>query len=527
MVTSQKFDLSNAQDNRKLKFALLILDGYGLRDNPENNAVLQAKTPYFDKLYVTNPMSELLASGRAVGLPEGVMGNSEVGHMTIGSGRINRHELVRINDAISDGSLGTNSNLIAAFDQTMKNNSRLHLLGLLSDGGVHSHIDHLKSLLLLAREAGVEQVMLHLITDGRDTPPKSGKDYVGDIKHFMDETSSGKIATVMGRYYAMDRDKRWERTGIAYDCYSKAIGERYDDPVRAVEASYSYGVTDEFIKPVLISDDAHSSPVVREGDSLLFFNFRADRMRQIVTAFGSGSFDEFNRTLPPLNCTTMTSYNDSFDYPILFERGELTNTLTSVLSKAGYTQLRLAETEKYAHVTYFFNGGEEQPFPGEERILVPSPKVATYDLQPEMSAPEVRDTALKAVQSDDYDCLILNFANPDMVGHTGDMEAAIRAMEVVDEAVKTISTAVTEKGGTVFITADHGNLEMMVDEISGETHTAHTLNPVPFFVVNQESKVKLQKRGGLADIAPTILDLLDMTIPEEMTGQSLVIHDEN
>ena len=527
MATFRKFVLLNAPENRRMKFALLILDGYGLRDNPKDNAVYLAKTPFLDKLSDTYPMSELMTSGRSVGLPDGVMGNSEVGHMTIGSGRIIRHDLVQINDAVSNGSIGTIPNLTSAFNYAKENNSCLHLFGLLSDGAVHSHINHLKSLLVLAKEAGVKQVLLHVITDGRDTSPNSGKSYIGDIKQFMDETNSGKIASVIGRYYAMDRDKRWERINIAYDCYTKAVGEKYDDPIKAVEASYSAGITDEFIKPVVIIDDERSPLVVSENDSLLFFNFRADRMREIVSAFGSDHFDEFERTLPKLYCTTMTSYDKSFEYPILFERVELTNTLPSVLSKAGLSQLRLAETEKYAHVTYFFNGGEEKPFPGEDRILIPSPKVATYDLQPEMSAPEVRDNALKAIQTGGYDSLILNFANPDMVGHTGDVDAAIRAMEIVDEAVEKISQAVLEKGGTVFITADHGNLEMMVDELTGEIHTAHTLNPVPFYVVNQEMRVKLRKRGGLADVAPTILDLLEMTIPEEMTGHSLVIRDEN
>lgn len=510
-----------------MKFALLILDGFGLRENPQANAIFLAKTPYLDSLFASYSMSALETSGAAVGLPEGVMGNSEVGHMTIGAGRIIRHDLVRINDAISDGSLRSNSNLIFAFDLAVKNNSRLHLIGLLSDGGVHSHIDHLKSLLLLASEAGVEHVVLHVITDGRDTSPNSGRNYIKDICNFMEETDTGQIASIMGRYYAMDRDKRWERTGIAYNCYTIGDCERSDNPVEAVEASYSAGVTDEFIKPVVIVGKDASSTVVLEDDSILFFNFRADRMRQIVTAFGSDNFDEFEQTLPPMRCTTITSYDDSFDYPVLFERNEIAKTLPAILSDAGYSQLRLAETEKYAHVTYFFNGGEELPFSGEERKLVPSPKVATYDLKPEMSAPEVRDKALEAIQSGDYDCLILNFANPDMVGHTGDIDAAVRAMEVVDEAVKEISTAVLAEGGTVFLTSDHGNLEMMVNENSGETHTAHTLNQVPFFVVNQDRKVKLRESGGLADIAPTILDYLDMTIPAEMTGQSLLLHDED
>lgn len=522
MVIFRKFGLSNIPDNRNLKFALLILDGFGLRDNPEGNAISQAKTPYLDELFSSCPMSALETSSAAVGLPDGIMGNSEVGHMTIGAGRIIRHDLVRINDAIHDGSLQNNSNLRSAFNRVKKNHSCLHLMGLLSDGGVHSHIDHLKALLWLAKNAGVPDLALHVITDGRDTPPKSGRNYVKVIQKFMEETDTGSIVSIMGRYYVMDRDKRWERTRIAYDCYTMAKGEQFENPVKAIEASYSVGITDEFIKPVVLTGSHTTPTVVSKDDVLLFFNFRADRMRQIVTAFGSQSFDEFERTLPPMNCTTMTSYDETFSYPVLFERHELVNTLPALLSKLGYSQLRLAETEKYAHVTYFFNGGEEQPFPGEHRIMVPSPKVATYDLKPEMSAPEVTNQALTAIKEGVFDCLILNFANPDMVGHTGNLSAAVQALETVDKAIRDVSRAVINTGGVVFITSDHGNLEMMIDEMTGEMHTAHTLNPVPFFVVNQKRKVKLKRKGGLADIAPTILDLLDLQIPLEMTGHSLI-----
>lgn len=506
-----------------LKFILLIVDGVGLRDSKEANAFKLSRTPVFDKLFSTCPWSRLEAAGRAVGLPNGVVGNSEVGHLTIGAGRIIKHDLIRINDAIGDGTLGQIPELQDVFAHVRKKGSSLHLMGLLSDGRVHSHIEHLLALLRIAKKEGMERVFVHAITDGRDTSPTSGVRFLRDMLNGMNEIGLGVLSTIMGRYYAMDRDKRWDRTELAYRAYVEGEGERFQDPVEAVTSSYEENVTDEFIKPRIIVHSDRPSRQIRGDDALLCFNFRADRMRQITTALGGMDFHEFSRSQEPVFTTTFTRYDDKFTFPVLFSPKSMENVFGTVLENHGFRQLRVAETEKYAHVTYFFNGGNETPYPHEDRILVPSPKVATYDLKPEMSAEGVEDTVLQAIDSGNYDCVIVNLANPDMVGHTGDLEASIKAVEVVDGVVGNILASAGQRGAVAFVTSDHGNLELMVNESTGGVHTAHTLNPVPFFIVNPGNRLKLKSKGELADVAPTILDFFNIPIPQEMTGKSLVV----
>mgnify|MGYP005808152769 CR=1 FL=1 len=501
----------------KTPTTLIIMDGFGLSDEVEGNAVRAAKTPVLDKLIAENAHTSLSASGLDVGLPEGQMGNSEVGHTNIGGGRVVFQDLPRISRAIEDGTFFNNQAYNTAMDACLEHDSALHLLGLLSDGGVHSHITHLFALLELAKQKGLQKVYIHAFLDGRDVPPSSGKDYVQQLVDRCTELGIGKIATVQGRFYAMDRDKRWDRVEAAYDAMVYGTGKFCEDPVKAVEASYAEGVTDEFVVPVVCDKDG----TISDNDSVIFFNFRPDRAREITRSLVDQDFDGFVRQWFPLTYVCTTEYDASMpNVTVAFPHEPLTNCLGEYLSKLGLTQLRIAETEKYAHVTFFFNGGCETVFPGEDRVLVPSPKVATYDLQPEMSAPEVTEQVVSRISSGEYDVIILNFANCDMVGHTGVFNAAVSAVETVDTCVGEVVRATAEMGGISMITADHGNAEKMLDE-HGNPHTAHTTNLVPFIVVG--AATKLRSGGRLADIAPTMLDLMGLACPEEMDGKTLII----
>lgn len=501
------------------KVLLMILDGYGLREDKENNATKLANTPYLNRLFREYPNTALDCYGPAVGLPEGVMGNSEVGHLNIGAGRIVMQDLVRIDLALKEGTCKAFPEFKQMIEDAKNNGGKLHLMGLLSDAGVHSDYRHLKKILPALKEAGVKQTYVHALMDGRDTPPNSGAGYIKKLQDFMEELKYGKIATVIGRYYAMDRDKRWDRVERAYQALVHGKGETGDDLVKSVKAYYKKNITDEFMEPVVIGREGR----IEKGDTVLTFNFRADRMREIAIALNDKDFDEFKTDALDLHYYTFTQYRADFPYPVLFKPQQMNNIFGEVVSKSGLKQLRIAETEKYAHVTYFFNGGEEKKYPGEDRILIPSPKVATYDLQPEMSAPKVTEELLAAINKDIYDVIVLNFANGDMVGHTGILEAAVKALEYLDGAVKKIVEAFHKKNGTVFITADHGNCEQMWDEGNGQPHTQHTLNQVPFIAVDPVSRIQeLRDSGKLADIAPTLLEVLGLDKPAEMTGSSLI-----
>lgn len=503
---------------------LMILDGFGITDHEDGNAVRLASKPNFDKLFTEYPNTKLKASGLDVGLPEGQMGNSEVGHLNIGAGRIIYQELTRISKDIKDGVFFKNDEINYAIDETIKNNSSLHLLGLLSDGGVHSHIEHLKSILKLAKDKGLNRVYIHAFLDGRDVPPSSAKKYIIDLDNYMKELGVGEIATLSGRYYAMDRDKRWERVELAYNALVYGKGEISNSTVEAIEKSYKDNTTDEFVLPTVILKDGNPTATIKDEDSIIFFNFRPDRARQLTRALNDKEFDGFERKSLKLNFITMTQYDKTIEnVRIAYKPQSYKNTLGEYVSNLGLNQLRIAETEKYAHVTFFFNGGVETPNKGEDRALIPSPKVATYDLKPEMSAFEVKDEVIKRIESDQYDMIILNFANPDMVGHTGVIDAAKIAIEVVDKCVGEISDKILEKDGTVFITADHGNSEQMIDYSTGKPMTAHTTNEVPFVYVSKNAKNKKLKSGGmLADIAPTMLTEMGLEIPKEMTGKNLI-----
>ena len=500
----------------------MILDGFGINENHEGNAVYMARTPVIDALKEKYPYVKGYASGLAVGLPDGQMGNSEVGHMNMGAGRIVYQELTRISKEIEEGSFFENQVLAGAMDSVNEKNSALHLCGLLSDGGVHSHNAHLYALLEMARRKGVEKVYVHCFLDGRDTPPRSGAEYVRELEDKITEIGCGKIATVMGRYYAMDRDNRWDREEKAYRAMTAREGTAAESAVQAVLDSYEKDVTDEFVVPAVIGSDADAA--VKESDSVIFFNFRPDRARQITRAFCDQAFSGFDRPfIKDLCFVCFTEYDVTIpNKMIAFEKTKLVNTLGEYLAKNGKTQARIAETEKYAHVTFFFNGGVEQPNPGEERILVHSPKVATYDLQPQMSAPEVCDRLVEAIGSGKYDVIIINFANPDMVGHTGVIEAAVKAVETVDQCVGRAVEALIEAGGQMILCADHGNCEQMINYETGEPHTAHTTNPVPFILINYDKNFGLMEGGRLADLAPTLLDMMGMQQPAEMTGHSLL-----
>ena len=503
---------------------LMILDGFGIAPKSEGNAVALANKPNYDKLVSEYPTTELQASGMAVGLPEGQMGNSEVGHLNIGAGRIVYQELTRITKAIQDGDFFENEALLKAMKNAKENNAALHLMGLLSDGGVHSHIEHLRGLLEFAKKEGLQKVYVHAFMDGRDVPPSSGKDFIIKTEEMMKEVGVGQIATVSGRYYAMDRDKRWERVEKAYRAMVCGEGETATSASEAVEESYKKGATDEFIIPTVIVKDGQPVGKISEGDSVIFFNFRPDRAREISRCIVDKEFNGFERVDVNTFFVCLTEYDVTLpNVQIAFGPQSLSNTLGEYLSKLGKTQLRAAETEKYAHVTFFFNGGVEEPNKGEDRELIPSPKVATYDLQPEMSAPELEAKVMEKINEDKYDFIVVNFANPDMVGHTGVMEAAVKAVETVDNCVGKLVDRIVEIGGSVIITADHGNAELMLDPTTGKVITSHSVNPVPFIVAGKDYVGKeLLADGRLSDIAPTILDMMGLEQPEEMTGHSLI-----
>ncbi|GAA0727860.1 2,3-bisphosphoglycerate-independent phosphoglycerate mutase [Clostridium malenominatum] len=503
---------------------LMILDGFGISNKVDGNAILAANKPNYDSIVNNYPNTHLKASALSVGLPEGQMGNSEVGHLNIGAGRIIYQELTRITKAIDDGDFYENKAINEAMDKALESNGALHLLGLLSDGGVHSHIYHVKALLTLAKKKGLNKVYLHGFLDGRDVPPSSAKEYILDIENFMKEVGVGEVATISGRYYAMDRDKRWERTNLAYNAIVLGEGEKANFAVEAVDLSYNDNKTDEFVLPTVIVRDERPVATIKNGDSVIFFNFRPDRGRQLTRAINDRVFDGFKRESLNLNFVTMTQYDVTIEnVKVAYEPETYSNTLGEYVSSLGLKQLRIAETEKYAHVTFFFNGGIEKANEGEDRALIPSPKVATYDLKPEMSAYEVTEEVLKRIDKDEYSLIILNFANPDMVGHTGVFEAAKTAVETVDICMGKIVNKILEKNGTVFLTADHGNSEQMIDFSTGQPMTAHTTNEVPFIYISNHSKEKGLRYGGiLADIAPTILNEMGLEVPKEMTGKSLI-----
>ncbi len=504
---------------------LMILDGYGLSEKTKGNAVAEASTPVMDKLMAEYPFVRGNASGMAVGLPEGQMGNSEVGHLNMGAGRIVYQDLTKITKSIQDGDFFENEALLAACENVKKNDSALHLYGLVSDGGVHSHNTHIYGLLELAKRQGISKVYVHCFLDGRDTPPESGKEYVQELSDKMKEIGVGEIASVMGRYYAMDRDNRWDRVELAYNALVKGEGNTCEDAVEAVQKSYDDGKTDEFVVPAVITKDGKPVATIKDNDSIIFFNFRPDRAREITRAFCADEFDGFDRG-ERIHTTYVcfTEYDVTIPNKLVaFHKTEITNTFGEFLAANHMTQARIAETEKYAHVTFFFNGGVEEPNPGEDRILVKSPKVATYDLKPEMSAYEVCDKLVEAIRSQKYDVIIINFANPDMVGHTGVEAAAIKAIEAVDECVGKAVDAIKEVDGQMFICADHGNAEQLIDETTGEPFTAHTTNQVPFILVNADQAYGLREGGCLADIAPTLIEMMGMKQPKEMTGTSLLV----
>ena len=503
------------------KVILMILDGWGIATKPEVSAIDKANTPFMDSLYGKYSHSRLNASGLSVGLPDGQMGNSEVGHMNIGAGRVVYQDLVKINKAIEDKMMDKNEVYLDALKYAKENNKKLHLIGLVSDGGVHSHIDHLKGLVTIANNHGLEEVYVHVLTDGRDTDPKSGLGFIKELQDHLDATT-GKIATVIGRYYAMDRDKRWERVKLAYDALVKGEGEHTKDIFAAIQQSYDADVTDEFIKPIIHVDD-NDQPLakIEPRDVVFGFNFRTDRLREITIALTQQDFPEHDMKTMDLYYVTMTNYDNSFkDIKIIFGKDNLENTLGETLSNRGKKQIRIAETEKYPHVTFFFSGGREKPFDGESRILCPSPKVATYDLQPEMSAYEIRDKIIPELNKGEVDFVCLNFANPDMVGHTGDFQAAVTACETVDSCTQSVVEAALKNDYAVIIIADHGNSDFMIND-DGTPNTAHTTNLVPCILVDKDLRPDM-KDGKLGDLAPTILTLMGEEIPEDMTGEVLI-----
>ena len=508
--------------NNKLTM-LMILDGFGKNPNRSGNAVELANTPNIDELMKNNPNTTIYTSGLAVGLPEGQMGNSEVGHTNIGAGRIVYQELTRITKSIEDGDFFSIPELCAAIEHCKKNNSKLHIMGLLSDGGVHSHMRHLFAILELAKRKGFEDVFIHCFLDGRDTPPASAENYILKLEEKMKKKEIGKIATISGRFYAMDRDKRWQRIQKAYDAMVKGEGIKSSSAVMAIESSYQKEVFDEFVEPTVICNGDKPIAKIESNDSVIFFNFRPDRAREITRTLVDEDFKEFETNkLDNLYFVCFTQYDETMpNVEIAFKPTVLVNTFGEYISKLGLKQLRIAETEKYAHVTFFFNGGNEKQYEGEDRILVPSPKVETYDLKPEMSAYEVTKNVIEAINSKKYNSIILNYANPDMVGHTGNLDATIKAIETIDKCVGKDVSAINDVNGVLLITADHGNAEQMIDYKTGEPHTAHTTNPVPLILVgDKEAKLK---EGRLADLAPTMLDIMDIEKPKEMLGKSLII----
>ncbi len=507
---------------KKRPVLLAILDGYGKSELTEGNAVYSANTPMMDKIFACNPSTVIHASGMDVGLPEGQMGNSEVGHTNIGAGRIVYQELTRITKSIDDGDFFENEELVAACDNCVKNGTDLHVMGLLSDGGVHSHIKHLFGILELAKKKNVNNTYVHCFLDGRDVSPTSGVDFAKMLVEKIRNLGYGEIASVMGRYYAMDRDNRWERVVKAYDAIVKGEGEYCDSAVTAIEKSYNNDVTDEFVVPTVITNDGKPNGTLGKNDSVVFFNFRPDRAREITRTIVDSDFNGFDREFFETYFVCMTQYDASMpNVHVAFKPQTLKNTFGEIVSKLGLKQLRIAETEKYAHVTFFFNGGVEKVYDGEDRILVNSPKVATYDMQPEMSAYEVTDKLLEAIDTDKYDVIILNYANCDMVGHTGDMNAAIKAVEAVDACIGKVYDKIMEKDGVILITADHGNAEQMIDPADKSVFTAHSTNVVPL-IVGGLGDVEL-KSGRLADLAPTMLGIMGVDIPDDMTGESLIV----
>lgn len=503
------------------KVLLMILDGWGIAKNKEVSAIDKAQTPFINSLYTKYPHSKLEASGLAVGLPAGQMGNSEVGHMNIGAGRVVYQDLVRVNKAIEEHELDNNPVLVDAFNYAKKNNKNIHFIGLVSDGGVHSHIEHLKGLVSIAHSHGIKNLFIHAFMDGRDTDPKSGLGFLTDLIDHLKKTT-GKVASIVGRYNAMDRDKRWERVKLAYDLMVKGIGEKTTEPLKALQKSYDNNVTDEFVKPIVVVDN-QQQPVatIKEGDVVLCFNFRTDRGRQITQVLTQQDFPDYGMKKLNLHYITLTNYDDSFQHvSVIFDKDNLEKTLGEVVSDAGKKQIRIAETEKYPHVTFFFSGGREEPFAGESRILCPSPKVATYDLKPEMSAHDIKDKIIPELGKKEVDFICLNFANPDMVGHTGVFEAAVKACETVDFCASKVTEAALKNGYSTIIIADHGNADMMINE-DGTPNTAHTTNLVPCILVDDTYKGKL-KNGKLGDLAPTILTLIGLPIPSQMTGNVLL-----
>lgn len=509
----------------KKPLMLIILDGWGYREAREGNAILAARTPNLDHLIEEYPWCFLEASGEAVGLPEGQMGNSEVGHLNIGAGRIVYQDLTRINFSIRKGDFFKNPAFLGAISNAKANDSSLHLMGLVSYGGVHSYMAHIHALIKLAQQEGVKKVYIHVFLDGRDVPPKAALKDIEELDAFCKENGNAKIATISGRYYAMDRDKRWDRTKLAYDALTMGVAPyKTPDAETAVSEAYKRGETDEFVKPTVITDsEGKPEAVIKDNDSIIFFNFRPDRARQLTWAFVNKDFENFPREKhPKVYYVCMAQYDETLDLPIAFPPEELENVLGEVLSKQGLAQLRIAETEKYAHVTFFLNGGQEKCYEGEDRCLIPSPKIATYDLKPEMSAYEVTEEVIGRIRSGKYDVIVLNFANMDMVGHTGIFEAAVKAVEAVDSCVGKIATVLKEVGGVAIITADHGNAEQMENPTTEEPHTAHTSNPVKCIYFGND-EVKGLKNGKLCDLAPTLLELLKIRKPEKMTGESLII----
>ena len=507
--------------NKKLTM-LMILDGFGINDNEKGNAVKLANTPNIDRLMKTCPTTEVYTSGLNVGLPDGQMGNSEVGHTNIGAGRIVYQELTRITKSIEDGDFFSIPEFVEAIENCKKNNSKLHIMGLLSDGGVHSHIRHLFALLELAKRRDFEDVYVHCFLDGRDTPPASAEGYIMQLEEKMKEKEVGRIASISGRFYAMDRDKRWQRVKKTYDALVNGTGEKATSAVTAIESSYQKEIFDEFVEPTVIVNGEAPIATIEKNDSVIFFNFRPDRAREITRTLVDKEFNEFETKDLNLYFVCMTPYDETMpNVKVAFKKEPLKNTFGEYISNNGLTQLRIAETEKYAHVTFFFNGGEEKQYKGGDRILVPSPKVETYDLKPEMSAIEVTDKVVEAIKSEKYDSIILNYANPDMVGHTGNLEASIKAIETIDNCVGRVIEEINKVNGICLITADHGNSEQMIDYKTGEPHTAHTTNPVPLILVGMEG-VTL-KTGKLADLAPTMLDIMGLKKPDEMTGESIIV----
>lgn len=508
---------------------LMILDGWGIGDNPAASAIAQANTPFIDGLMTRYPHTRLLCAGPAVGLPDGIMGNSEVGHLNIGAGRIVYQGLLRIDKAIEDGSFFKNDAFAGLMAQVKENRSALHLMGLVSDGGVHSQLSHLFALVEMAKRQGIPDVFVHAILDGRDTPPDSGAGYIAALQDFLKKQGVGKIASICGRYYAMDRDTRWERTQTAYDLYTIGQGIPETDPVAAVQNAYARGETDEFVKPVVLTaETGEPLKMLADHDGMIFFNFRPDRARQITRALTETGFDQFAKKASPALCgfVCMALYDETFTLPVAFPPIRPKQVLGEVVSNHGLHQLRIAETEKYAHVTYFFNGGEEAPFPNEDRHLVPSPReVATYDRKPEMSAVEVAEKTVEYIAGEKYRMIVLNFANLDMVGHTGVFAAAVKACETVDQCVEKVVTAALAKGGTVLLTADHGNAEKMRDD-GGQPFTAHTLNPVPLVLISRDRRQVQLREGVLGDIAPTLLEIMGIPQPPEMTGRTLILQDK-